>query len=219
MSKIFKHPFLYTLICLIGLSATTQGQFKVTQWKERDSWQNVPEILSALNIQRGSKVADIGCHEGYLSMHLAKMVGNQGKVYSVDIEQYKLNKLNKEAKKRGFKQVKTILGAYDDPKLPKGSLDAIVVMRTYHEIGSYMKYLKHLKEALKPGGRLVILESIRKSRVKWTRSSQTSYHELSIPIVKAEMKKVGFSNIMTWPKVAYWKKNKKRPLWMMRGMK
>ncbi|HAS38876.1 MAG TPA: methyltransferase type 11 [Microscillaceae bacterium] len=218
MTTFFKNTLLLGIICLLGFNEG-KAQFKVTQWKERDAWQNVPEIMSALNLQRGDKVADIGCHEGYLSMHLAKMVGKQGKVYSVDIEQYKLDKLNSEAEKRGHKNITTVLGAYDDPKLPKSSLDAIVVMRTYHEISSYMKYLKHLKEALKPGGKLVILESIRKSRVDWSRSSQTSYHELSIPIVKSEMKKAGFSSIMTWPKIAYWKSNKKRPLWMMRGTK
>lgn len=206
-------------IALFALTLSVKAQYKASYWKERDSWQNVSAILKALNLSKGNKVADIGCHEGYLSMYLAKTVGKQGKVYAVDLQQYKLNTLQAEAKKRGFGNVKTILGAYDNPKLPAQSLDAIVIMRTYHEISAYKKYLKHLLNALKPGGRLVILESIRKNRTQWSRTRQTSYHELSIPIVKEEMKQAGFSNITTLRQIAFWKKNKQRPLWLMRGIK
>lgn len=217
MKKTIK--LILSMLCLAGFVGSASAQYKTSEWAERDKWQNVPAIIKALKLAPGSKVADIGSHEGYLSMHLAKAVGHQGKVYSVDLQQYKLNTLQAQAKKRGYHHVKTILGAYDNPKLPAGSLDAIVVMRVYHEISSYNTYLKHLYKALKPGGRLVILESIRKNRVNWSRSRQTSYHEMSIPVVKAEVEKAGFTNISSIAAIAYWKKNKKRPLWLMTGIK
>ena len=176
-------------------------------------------MIKALNLAPGSKVADIGSHEGYLSMHLAKAVGTSGKIYSVDLQQYKLNTLQAQAKKRGYHNIKTIAGTYDSPKLPAGSMDAIVVMRVYHEINSYTTYMNHLYKALKPGGRLVILETIRKNRINWSRSRQTSYHEMSIPVVKAEIVKAGFTDITSTAALAYWKKDKKRSLWLMTGIK
>lgn len=138
-------------------------------------------------------VADIGCHEGYLTMKLAPIVGNDGKVLAVDVEQEKLNKLDRRLKEQGIKNVQTVLGAYDNPKLPANSLDAVVILDAYHEMDDYEKILKHIYGALKPGGRLVLIEPIAKERLDWTRKKQAQKHEIALRFALLDLKAAGFT--------------------------
>ncbi len=169
------------------------GQYRATDWADRDHWQNTEAILKSLDLSPGMAVADIGCHEGYLTMKLSPLVGDRGKVMAVDVEQYKLNKLARRLKQQNIVNVKTILGDYDDPKLPLNSLDAVVILDAYHEMDDYHKILKHVYRALKPGGRLVMVEPIAKSRLQWTRKEQVGKHEIAMRYVLTDLKKAGFA--------------------------
>ncbi len=91
-------------------------QYSESDWKARDKWMKVAEIFKIANIQVGDEVADIGCHQGYMSIRLADFIGETGKVYSVDVREDRLNKLNDIASERDIRNVQTILGDYDDPK-------------------------------------------------------------------------------------------------------
>ncbi|MDH3710074.1 MAG: class I SAM-dependent methyltransferase [Cyclobacteriaceae bacterium] len=169
------------------------GQYRATEWADRDHWQNTEVILKNLDLSPGMAVADIGCHEGYLTMKLSPVVGDRGKVMAVDVEQYKLNKLARRLKQQNIINVKTILGDYDDPKLPLNSLDAVVILDAYHEMDDYQKILKHVYRALKPGGRLVMVEPIAKSRLQWTRKKQAGKHEIAMRYVLTDLKQAGFA--------------------------
>ena len=175
------------LVPMLGTSQYTKGE-----WKERDSWMKVEILFREAGVQEGMSVADIGCHEGYLSMHLARAVGTQGKVFSEDVNQHRLRRLAQHAKELGIQNITTILGDYDNPKLPKGQLDIIFVIDTYHEIEEYTKVLKHLRKALKPHGKLLLLEKLKSHLRDRPRSAQTLGHTLAPHYAKNELKAAGF---------------------------
>ena len=124
----------------------------------RDAWQKPDEILNALGIKKGQTVADIGAGSGYLTVKLSERVGEGGAVFAEDIQQEMLDYMNKRLTEKGIKNVTLVLGAMDDPKLPSNSLDVAILLSTYHEIAQPIDFIKKIKRALKPQGRLAILE-------------------------------------------------------------
>ncbi len=161
-------------------------------WSDRDRWQKPQELVRHLNLQAGSHVADVGCHEGYLTMKLAKAVGPTGKVYAVDIESGKLEKLRSHAATRGLRNIETILGTEDDPKLPVNALEAVIILDSYHEMDEHDKILSLIYSSLKPGGRLVLCEAIAEDRRKSSRQEQERKHELGLSFALADGQKAGF---------------------------
>src|SRR5688572_16516758 len=141
-------------------------------WKERDTWQRAQDLIAKLKIKAGSKVADIGCHHGYMSFKLAATVGAHGMVYAVDVEQDKIDKLVAHASANSITNVIAVKGDYDNPHLPEGALDAVIILDTYHEMDDHDKILEHVKAALKPGGRLLLCEPIADARRGKQRSEQ-----------------------------------------------
>jgi ubiquinone/menaquinone biosynthesis C-methylase UbiE len=125
---------------------------------ERDTWQKPEEILNALNIKKGQTVADIGAGSGYLTVKLSDRVDATGTIYAADIQQEMLDYISKRLDEKGIKNVSLVLGTMDDPKLPPNSLDLAILLSTYHEIAQPIDFMKKIKLALKPKGRLAILE-------------------------------------------------------------
>jgi len=124
----------------------------------RDTWQKPEEILNALDIKKGQIVADIGAGSGYLTVKLSERVGATGTIYAADIQQEMLDYINKRLVEKGIKNVSLVLGTRDDPKLPPNSLDLAILLSTYHEIAQPIDFMRKIKLALKPKGRLAILE-------------------------------------------------------------
>ena len=172
---------------------TWKDVYSEKAWTDRDRWQKPTELIRYLNLKPGSQVADVGCHEGYLTMKLASAVGPAGKVFAVDIEQPKLDKLNQHLAVRGIGNVTTVLGETANPKLPPGSLDGVIILDTYHEMDEHDQVLAHIREALKPGGRLVICEAIAEDRRKSSRADQERKHELGLPFALEDARKAGFT--------------------------
>jgi predicted methyltransferase len=125
----------------------------------RDQWQRPNAILDRLGIRSGSVAADIGSGEGYFARHLAARVGPEGKVYAVDIDEKALDKLRESTRADGLSQVKAILGAADDPRLPPASVDSALIVDAYHEFTAPEAMLRRIHAALRPGGRLAIVDS------------------------------------------------------------
>src|SRR5688572_8047090 len=125
---------------------------------ERELEEDPDLAMRLLRIQRGSSVADLGAGSGYFTIRLAKAVGTAGKVYAVDIQQGMLDLLQRAVAKERLTNVIPVLGAPDDPRLPAESLDLVLMVDVYHELASPQVTLGHLKRALKPGGRLVLIE-------------------------------------------------------------
>ncbi len=152
-------------------------QYSESDWKARDKWMKVAEIFKIANIQVGDEVADIGCHQGYMSIRLADFIGETGKVYSVDVREDRLNKLNDITSERDIRNVQTILGDYDDPKLEENSIDVVLIIDAYHEMNDYKQILFHVKKALKPDGRILILEKLKRQN-GLPRLDESSYKTL-----------------------------------------
>ena len=155
-----------------------------SEWEKRDSWQRPGEVMDTLGIRRGSAVADVGAGDGYFSFHLASRVGAQGKVYAEDISDSKVEKIRERAKKEGLSQIETILGTGDDPGLPKETLDAILIVLTYHEMQNYEAMLREMIRALKPGGLLAVIDD--EGEPSQTRSVAAQDHKIPKELVRAD---------------------------------
>ncbi len=157
--------------------------------RKRDSWQRPAEVFDALGLKPGHRVADIGSGSGYFTFRLAAQVGAEGKVYAVDIDQEAIDKLRKRKEREKLEQVEPILGESDDPRLPN-DLDAVLIVDSYHEFRGYDRMMQAVFRALKPGGRMVIIDGEGPSG-----RPRTEYHRLhTIPaeLVREEITRNGF---------------------------
>ena len=154
---------------------------------------SMDELVRSLKLSTGSQVADVGCHEGYMTVKLSNIVGVSGKVYAVDVEQQKLDRLKKILETRGINNVIPTKGEFDNPLLPKNLLDGVLILDTYHEMDQHDQMLLHIREALKAGGRLVICEAIAESRRKSPREDQERKHELGMKYALEDLEKAGFT--------------------------
>jgi predicted methyltransferase len=157
--------------------------------RKRDEWQRPAEVMDALGVKSGHRVADIGCGFGYFTFHMAARVGAEGKVYAVDIDEGAVDKVRRRKEREKLAQVEPILGKSDDPRLPN-DLDAVLIVDTYHEFREYDRMTQAVFRALKPGGRLVIVDGEGPAG-----KPRTEYHRLhTIPaeLVREEITRNGF---------------------------
>ena len=163
----------------------------------RDKWQRPQEVMDALAIRVGTAVADVGCGSGYFTFKLAERAGPQGEVYAEDIDGEAVAGIRRRAKAEGLTQVRSIVGVADDPRLPAGSLDAILVVNSYHEWREYAKMLEHLSAALKPGGLLAIIDGVAESGKP--RAEYYSRHRMPEEIVREDAAREGFRFVRKEP--------------------
>ena len=124
---------------------------------DREKWQKPDQIMDALNIADGSTVADIGAGAGWFTIHLARRVGPRGMVYAQDVQRQMLEAIKRRIAKEGLANVEPRLGQGSDPNLPTGALDAVLVVDTYPEVEDRVTFLRNLGSALKPNGRIGIV--------------------------------------------------------------
>jgi ubiquinone/menaquinone biosynthesis C-methylase UbiE len=124
----------------------------------RDAVQKPEHVLDVLGIREGQIVADVGCGSGYFTMHLAKRVGARGRVYASDLQPEMLALLKKKTDAAHVTNVVPVLATEDDAKLPKGTLDVVLLVDVYHEVPKPPVTLAQLKDALTPEGRLALVE-------------------------------------------------------------
>ena len=146
-------------------SPARQGLFRPTdlgllESPDRASWQKPDLIMDTLKIAWGDTVADIGAGSGFFTVRLARRVGPNGVVYAEDIQQPMLESIKRRVNREGLKNVVTRLGTDTDANLPKGTIDAVLVVDVYHEVPTTddrVRFLRHLADALKSGGRIGIV--------------------------------------------------------------
>jgi len=137
---------------------------KAEEWEKtlespnRTATQKVAEVLADLSLKPGMIVADIGAGSGFFSRPLAKAVAPGGKVYAVDIQQGLLDYINKRDAEENIHNVQTVLGEFDDPKLPMRNVDLAFINDVLHHIEHRAVYLKALGTYMKPAGRIAIIE-------------------------------------------------------------
>ena len=155
---------------------------------EREKEELPEQALDAIGLQPGMVVADIGAGVGYMSLRAAKRVGATGKVYAEDIQPEMLAMLRDRMKRQGAKNVVPVLGSEADPKLPAGCCDVILMVDVYHELSRPQEMLVRLRTALKPDGRLVLLEYKKEDPAIPIRSE----HKMSIGEAKMEVEHEGY---------------------------
>jgi len=155
---------------------------------EREEEEQPDRALDEIGIAKGSTVADMGAGSGAITWRLAERVGPAGKVYANDIQPRMLELLRQNMAQRRIANVETVLGAVDDPKLPPSSVDLELMIDVYHEFSRPQEMLRHLRESLKPGGRMVLLEYRGEDPAIPIRPE----HKMTVAMVKAEVEPEGF---------------------------
>lgn len=125
---------------------------------QRVATQKIDEVLSKLSLKSGMVVADVGAGSGLFSRPLAKAVSPAGKVYAVDIQQDLLDHIDKRDKEENIRNIQTVLGEFDDPRLPARNVDLAFINDVLHHIQNRATYLKALGTYIKPTGRIAIIE-------------------------------------------------------------
>ncbi len=162
-------------------------------WLERDErvQEEQPEaVLDTMGLEPGDVVADMGCGSGYYARRMARRVAPGGRVYCVDIQQEMLDIMQRFADRDGVTGIIPVLGDVDDPKLPDGEVDWIILADVYHEMSEYEAMLAGMRTSLAPGGRVALLEY----RIEdGTGDNLKSDHAMSVRQVLAEWLPAGFA--------------------------
>jgi arsenite methyltransferase len=145
---------------LVGSSGCTSIKRFAYEGFGRDDWQQPDRVVEALGISPGDRVADLGAGGGYFTFRLARAVGKQGRVYSVDVDEGMLKYIRKRAASEELPQVETVLASFEDSGLPAGAVDLVFMSNTYHHISERPTYFARLKSSLRPRGRLAVVERI-----------------------------------------------------------
>ena len=157
----------------------------------RETWQRVKDLFAAAGVHAGANIADVGCGEGFLVVRLSPAVGTTGKVYAVDVDPQVTERLRQRLTNARITNVDVVIGAEDDPHLPIGALDGVVIVNAYHEMSKGVAVLKHVFDALKPSGHLVLCEPIP-STVYESRAAQMEHHVLDPTLILADLRAAGF---------------------------
>ena len=156
--------------------------------EEREQEENTTQLLKNLAVQPGMSIADIGAGSGYHSTLLSKMVGN-GKVYAVDVEREMIAYLNERIKREGKKNIIPVLGTEKKVSLPANSMDMMLLVDVYHEFSYPYEMALSMLDALKPGGKLVLVEF----RAEDPNVPIKAIHKMSQQQAVKEFKAAGFS--------------------------
>jgi ubiquinone/menaquinone biosynthesis C-methylase UbiE len=126
--------------------------------EERETEEAPNRLVSALGLKPGNQVGDVGAGSGYLTWRMARVVGPTGKIYANDIQPEMIAFLRTNLLSRGITNVVPVLGTTTDPRLPDNTLDLILLVDVYHECDHPWEMTRRMTDALKPGGRLVLVE-------------------------------------------------------------
>jgi SAM-dependent methyltransferase len=124
---------------------------------DRAAWQKPDQIMDALGVADGSKVADIGAGAGWFTVQLARRVGPNGLVYAQDIQRQMLEAIRRRVSREGLQNVRTVMASNTDPNLPRSAVDAILVVDVYPEVEDRVTFLRSLSLALRPNGRIGVV--------------------------------------------------------------
>jgi ubiquinone/menaquinone biosynthesis C-methylase UbiE len=156
--------------------------------KERETEEHPDEAIEALDLKPGMNVADVGAGTGYMSIRMARKVAPDGKIYANDLQPEMLKMLKKNAAAANVTNIETVQGSVERTNLPKGQMDLILMVDVYHELSEPERMLRDLKQALKPDGRLVLIEY----RGEDPHVPIQNTHKMTVTQVKTELEAEGF---------------------------
>lgn len=158
------------------------GSLSIFEDPKRAERLQVNRVMDVLGIKPGSSVADVGAGSGWFTVRAAQRVGSEGLVYAVEINSEYLKHIEKRSKSESLLNIRTILGKEDDPLLPAKSVDAVLLLKTYHEIGEPVRWLRRMRPAMREGALLGIID----------RTGKGDNHGIDSDIVVKEAERAGF---------------------------
>lgn len=158
------------------------GDLSIFDSPGRDERLQINRVMDILGLSSGKAVADIGAGSGWFTVRAARRVGISGKVYAVDINSEAVQYISKRAQKEQLQNVKTLLSTADDATLPSNSVDAVLLLKTYHEVAHPVVLLRNLRAALRPNAKVGIID----------RNGNGEDHGVGSEIVVREAKEAGY---------------------------
>jgi SAM-dependent methyltransferase len=159
------------------------GDLSIFESAGREDRLQINRVMDLLGIAPGNSAADIGAGSGWFTVRAAQRVGASGQIYAVDINPEAIQYINGRVKKEQLENVKAILSKPDDPLLPGNSIDAVLMLKTYHEIAHPVTLLRNLRPALHPGAKLGIID----------RNGNGADHGIGKDVVIREAKEAGYT--------------------------
>jgi ubiquinone/menaquinone biosynthesis C-methylase UbiE len=158
------------------------GDLSIFDSPGRDERLHIDRVMDILGVASGKAVADIGAGSGWFTVRAARRVGGSGVVYAVDINPEAIRHIDERAGKEKLQNVKTILGKEDNPLLPDRSVDAVLLLKTYHEVARPVSLMQNLRAALRPGAKVGVID----------RNGNGEDHGVGRDIVIGEVKQAGY---------------------------
>ena len=180
------------VLIFVPLLASPCAWGQAAGWSQHERDLKMPEIVQAMGLREGSRAADVGAGEGNYEPVLSRAVGTGGQVYAEDIDAGALKQLRQAIRKAHLSNVKVIRGTADDPQLPAAQIDAVLMVIMYHEVADPQKMIERVKAALKPGGRLVVVDMAPHKTLTRPRADQTKNHVIAPDTVESEVRAAGF---------------------------
>lgn len=159
-----------------------KGDLSIFEDPQRERNLQPERVMDVLGIKAGSNVADIGAGSGWFTVRAARRAGEGGLVYAVEINPDYLKYIEERAAREKLSNVRTVLGTEDDPKLPEASVDAVLMLKTYHELSQPIRLLEHVRRSMRAGARLGIID----------RNGKGDDHGLDADAVVKEAARAGF---------------------------
>jgi ubiquinone/menaquinone biosynthesis C-methylase UbiE len=160
---------------------------------ERETEEQPQLVIDALEIKPGQTIADLGAGSGYYSFRIAPLVGPAGKVLAIDIEPAMLDAIAQRARREHIGNVATVRSSAQDPNLPPGSVDLLFMVDVYHELEYPYEMLTKVRTALKPRGRVALIEY----RAEDPDVLIKPLHKMTERQVRREMQAAGFKHVKT----------------------
>ena len=166
-------------------STPYKGDLSIFEYPDRDKKLHIDRVMELLDIVQGKTVADVGAGSGWFTVRAAARVGQSGEVYAEDINPDAIEFIRNRAAKENLANVHVILGEVTDTKLPRSSVDAVLILKTYHEFADPIPLMKRLRDSLKAGAKVGIID----------RNGNGTDHGLMPATVEHEMAQAGYHRI------------------------
>ena len=184
---------LGALLTLPALHAQTQrptstpysGDLSIFEYPDRDKKLEIQRVMTLLDLKPGKNVADIGAGSGWFTVRAAKRVAPGGTVFAEDINPAAVKAIEERADREKLPNVREVLGVPDDPKLAPASVDAVLMLKVYHEIAAPIPFMEKLRAALRPGAKVGIID----------RNGTGTDHGLNQDVLEREMTEAGFHEV------------------------
>jgi ubiquinone/menaquinone biosynthesis C-methylase UbiE len=160
---------------------------------EREDEERPRLVLEALEIRAGQTVADLGCGSGYYAFRMSQLVGPSGKVQAIDVEPRMLQFVRERAQRESIANIEPVLAAANDPNLQPNSVDLLLMVDVYHELEHPYEVMQKVRDALKPGGRVALVEY----RAEDPKVMIKPVHKMTEKQIIAEMRAAGLRHAKT----------------------